>query len=255
MGIFFDTYIIAPFTNLLLLIYGWVGNDFGWAIIVFTILTRLALFPLTNSQVKSTKAMQDMQQSPEWQKIQKKYKGDREKLAQEQMRLYQEMGVNPLGSCLPTLIQLPLIIGLYRAIIGALSVTPLQLFDLSKTISLGNAAELLPLTSNFLWISDLSQPERVSFVIPILTIIVVITSYLQTKLMTPPSSTPGNEQAAAMTSSMTFMMPLMLGFFSYTYSAGLALYFVTSNVATIAQYALLGRLDWRNLIPGMAKKA
>lgn len=247
--------IIEPFTNFLLWTYDLVGNDFGWAIIAFTLLTRLALFPLTNSQVKSTKAMQDMQQSPEWQKIQKKYKDDREKLAQEQMRLYKEMGVNPLGSCLPTLIQLPLIIGLYRAIIGALSVTPLQLFDLSKVGFLHSNPDLVPLTSNFLWISDLSQPESASFIIPILTIIVVITSYLQTKLMTPPSSTPGNEQAAAMSSSMTLMMPLMMGFFSYSYSAGLALYFVTSNIATIAQYALLGRLDWRNLIPGAAKKA
>jgi len=99
-----DTFIVNPMINALLYIYSILGHNFGLAIIVFTILVRLATYPLTAQQLKSSKAMQELQKSKKWQDIQKKYKNDRERLAQEQMKLYQEMGVNPFGACLPTLV-------------------------------------------------------------------------------------------------------------------------------------------------------
>ena len=133
---------ISLMVNILLFIYDFVGNNFGLAIILFTILVRLVTYPLNAQQVKQTKGMQDLQNSKKWQDIQKKYKDDKEKLAQEQMKVYKEMGVNPFGSCLPTLIQFPIIIGLYQAIIRALAVTPLQLLNLSKHIT--NGADLIP---------------------------------------------------------------------------------------------------------------
>ena len=129
-----DTYIVTPMTNLLLWIYTLIGGNFGVAIILFTIVIRLATYPLTAQQMKSTQAMQEMQKSKEWQDIQKKYKNDRERLAQEQMRLYKELGVNPFGSCLPMLIQLPIIFGLYQAIVRALAASPFQLLTLSQSI-------------------------------------------------------------------------------------------------------------------------
>ncbi|MEJ2598744.1 MAG: YidC/Oxa1 family membrane protein insertase [Anaerolineales bacterium] len=242
-------------TNLLLWIYSVIGG-FGMAIIIFTILIRLLTYPLTAQQLKSAQAMQEMQKSKKWADLQKKYKDDKQKLQQEQMKLYQEMGVNPLGSCLPTVIQFPIIIGLYQAIIRALAVTPVQLLDLSSHIyPFVNAARLIPLDNHFLWM-DLSQPERLiipglSFGIPILAIIVVVTTYMQSKLMTP-TAQPG-DQGAQMTQAMNLYMPLLMGYLALTFASGLSLYFVASNLVSIIQYAAMGKTNWRNLIPG--KKA
>ena len=248
-----DTLILNPMINTLLWIYSILFENFGLAIIAFTILVRLITFPLTAQQIKSTQKMQDLQKSKKWQDMQKKFKDDKEKLSQEQMKLYKEEGVSPFGSCLPTLIQFPIIIGLYQAIIRALAVTPIQLLDLSKHIyPFINASALIPLNQEFLWM-NLSMPEKdwgltiAGFGIPILAIIVVITSYLQTKLMTPPTATP--DQGAQMGRAMGLYMPLFMGYLAYTFSSGLALYFVTSNLVGILQYGLMGRLDWRNLMP------
>ena len=246
---------ISLMINILLYIYAFVGQNFGVAIILFTILIRLVLYPLNAQQVKQTKAMQDMQENKKWKAIQKKYKDDREKLAQEQMALYKELGVNPFGSCLPTLIQFPIIIGLYQAIIRALAVSPLQLLNLSKHIT--NGADLIPLNNHFLWM-DLSLPEKdfgltiAGFGVPILAVVVVVTSYLQTKLMTPPSTGGANDQSAQMTRMMGLYMTIFMGWLAYSFSSGLALYFVISNVATILQYAIMGRLDWSNILPKRA---
>ena len=246
---------ISLMVNILLFIYDFVGNNFGLAIILFTILVRLVTYPLNAQQVKQTKSMQDLQSSKKWQDIQKKYKDDKEKLSQEQMKIYKEMGVNPLGSCLPTLIQFPIIIGLYQAIIRALAVTPLQLLNLSKHIT--NGADMIPLNNFFLWM-DLSLPEKdfglsiAGFGLPILAVVVVVTSFMQTKLMTPPSTNP-NDQSAQMSKMMGLYMPLFMGWLAYSFSSGLALYFVISNLTTILQYALMGRLDWQNLLPQRGK--
>ena len=136
--------------------------------------------------------------------MQKKYKDDKEKFAQEQMKLYKEMGVNPFGSCLPTLIQFPIIIGLYQAIIRSLAVTPLQLLNLSKHIT--NGADLIPLNNIFLWM-DLSLPEK-DFGLqspvsesPSWPYRGCGDQLLQTKLMTPPSTNP-NDQSAQMSKMM-----------------------------------------------------
>ena len=146
--------------NTLLWIYSNLWENFGLAIIAFTILVRLITYPLTAQQVRSTQKLQELQKSKKWQDMQKKYKDDREKLAQEQMKLYKEAGVSPFGSCLPTLIQFPIIIGLYQAIIRALAVTPIQLLDLYKHIyPFVNASALIPLNKIFLWM-NLSMPEK-----------------------------------------------------------------------------------------------
>ena len=248
-----DTLILNPMINTMLWIYSMLFENFGLAIIAFTILVRLITYPLTAKQIKSTQKMQELQKTKKWQDMQKKYKDDKEKLSQEQMKLYKEAGVSPFGSCLPTLIQFPVIIGLYQSIIRALAVTPIQLLDLSRHIyPFVNASALIPLNQVFLWM-NLSLPEKdfgltiAGFGVPILAIIVVITSYLQTKLMTPPSATP--DQGAQMGRAMNLYMPLFMGYLAYTFSSGLALYFVTSNLVGILQYGLMGKLDWRNLIP------
>ena len=118
---------ISVFTSVLLWIYDVIGHNFGVAIILFTILIKIVTWPLNAQQMKGAAAMQNLQNDKDWLDIQKKYSKDKEKLAQEQMRVYREKGINPFASCLPTLIQFPIIIALYQSITRALASSPLGL--------------------------------------------------------------------------------------------------------------------------------
>ena len=261
-----DLLIVNPMTNVLLWIYDVIGHNFGLAIILFTILIRVVTWPLNAQQMKGAQAMQEFQNDKEWQDIQKKYAKDREKLAQEQMRIYKEKGINPFSSCLPTLIQFPIIIGLYQSITRALATTPLGLLQLGRSIySFLNVENIIPLNSHFLWM-NLGRPEGlpmpfglvVSFLpygFPTLAIIVAITTYIQSKLTLPAKSSANpNDQSAAMGNMMSIYMPLLLGYFSLTFASGLAIYFITSNMLGIFQYAIGGKANWRNLLPGGNKQ-
>ncbi len=247
-----ETVIVTPFTNALLLIYKIIGGNFGIAIILFTILIRVITHPLMASQIKGSTKMQEMQSSKEWQDIQKKYKDDKEKLAQEQMAYYKRIGYNPLSSCLPSIIQIPLIFGLYQSIMRAMAASPGQLLILTRTVySFFHVGDLLPLNSRFLWM-NLGQPERLYLFgigIPSLAIIVAITTYIQSKVTTP-TSTGANDQGAMMGKMMTLYMPFLLGYFALTFASGLSVYFIIGNLIGIAQYAMLGKVNWRALIPG-----
>lgn len=215
--------------NALLLLYGFLGQNFAVAIAVFTVIIRLITLPLTLPQQKSAKKMQELQ--PKLQALQKKYKDDKEKLAQAQMELYREAGVNPLGGCLPMLIQFPIWIGLYQSIAQTLAAGPLQLLNLSTNIykNIAWLSSLVPVKNTFLWL-DLGKPDPLY----ILPVILVATTWFQQKVMTAPSSDP---QSSSMNQSMQVMFPLMLGFFSLQFPAGLTLYIVISNlVGVIIQY-------------------
>jgi YidC/Oxa1 family membrane protein insertase len=222
---------LSVFINFLLLIYNVLGQQTIVAIAVLTLVVRLSLLPLTLRQQQTSKKMQEMQ--PELQKLQKKYANDREKLAQEQMKLYQEAGMNPLGGCLPLLIQMPLLFALYQSIIRVLAVSPMELLRLSQNIYFPDMASLIPLNSAFLWL-DLGQPDPY-FVLPVL---VVLTSWLSQKILSPPAT---DERTAAMTQQMQIMMPLMFGFISLSYASGLSIYFIISNLVTMLQYLIIQR--------------
>jgi YidC/Oxa1 family membrane protein insertase len=247
-------FFVSLFTNALLFIYSLVGGNFGVAIILFTILIRLATHPLMSSQIKSSTRMQELMNSKEWQNIQKKYAKDKEKLAAEQMKLYQENGISPFSSCLPTLIQFPILIGLYQSIIRSLATSPLQLFQLVRSVlPFLDASKLIPLQSQFLWM-NLGQPEGIKlpflpFAIPTLAIVVALTTYVQSKLTMPPAANPG-DQSAQMGAMMSIYMPLLLGYFALTFASGLSVYFITSNLIGILQYAMLGKINWSNVLPG-----
>ncbi len=259
-----NTFILSPMVNVLIWIYNLVFHNFGLAIVIFTILIRLITYPLTAQQLKSQQKMQELQGSKKWQEIQKKYKDDKEKLAQEQMKIYQEMGINPLGSCLPLIIQFPIMIGLYQAITLAMASAPIQLLSLSRDLySFIPASELIPLNAKFLWM-NLGLPEIsttplviAGFALPIMTIIVVVTTYIQSKVMAPPPTSPG-DQAAQMSRTMNLTMPLLMGFIAYSLASGLALYFIVSNLLGIAQYAIMGKANWSGLFrtrkPAIVKK-
>lgn len=258
-----QTLIVDPMTNILLLIYSVLGN-FGIAIILFTILIRLVTHPLMAKQIKSSQKMQEINQSKEWQEIQKKHKGDKEKLSAEQMKLYQQLGYNPMSGCLPTLIQFPIIIGLYQSITHAMAASSMQLLPLtdsiysflSETFPPMHITSLVPINQYFLGF-NLGQPYwtplfNTGIEIPLLAIFVALTTYVQSKLTVMPSADP---QSSQMNNMMTLYMPIFLGYITLNYASGLAIYFITTNVVGIAQYAMLGKVNWRNVFPFLRPKA
>ena len=249
-----NNFILDPMINALLWIYQLFGagpNAFGFAIIIFTAVIRVITLPLTYKQTKSSMMMAEIQQSKKWKKIQEKYKDNKQKLQEEQMKLYKELGINPLGGCLPLLIQFPVIIGLYQGIIRTMASAPLQLLDLSSHIYSIIPSSLIPLNNQFLGYMNLGQPERLPlpFIpsdipiigegLPVLAILVVITSYLQTKLTTP---TTTDQQGSGMGQMMSLYMPLFIGYLAYSFASGLALYFVASNLLGIIQGVVMRRM-------------
>jgi YidC/Oxa1 family membrane protein insertase len=222
----------SPVLNVLIALTNLLGGSFGLAIISLTIIVRLISWPLTKRQLKSSKAMQDMQ--PKIQELQKKYSKNQQKLQQEMMKLYKEAGVNPLGCLWPMLIQLPIWIALYQAIMRALATTPENLLDLAQRLySWDIVNQAIPLSSNFLWL-DLGQPDPYL----ILAIIVGGTMWVQQKMTQAPAADPRQQSTNRM---LTLMMPLMFGFLTLMFPSGLALYWAVSNIiAIITQYFVTG---------------
>lgn len=245
--------IINPLITLLAIFYDVMGNNTVLAIAVLTVLIRLLTSPLMIKQQRSTKKMQELQ--PKLQQLKEKYKNDREKLAQAQMAMYKEHGVSPFGGCLPLFVQLPVLLALYSTIILALAGTPYQLIDLSGRLLLPGLDHLVPMNNIWLDMDLTIAPTANPTYALALPVMVMITSWLQSKLTlpAPAKSTKKNgepdpaNQAANMTRSMTTIMPLMFGFFSLSFSTGLSVYFIVSNLVGIAQYTLMGRAKWGNL--------
>lgn len=225
-----DYAILQPMINILMWLSHYLFNYFGLTIIVLTLIIRFALLPLTLKQLHATKAMQNLQ--PKLMELQKKYAKDRNKLAQEQMALYKESGVNPAGCAVPMLIQFPIWIALYQAIILSLAVNPEALLNLSKYLyDWAVPLAVLPLNNNFLGM-NLANPN---FVLAILT---GVTMWVQQKMVTPQNQDPRMAQQAQM---MLWMMPIMFTFFSLSFPSGLALYWVVSNIfSIIVQYYVTG---------------
>jgi len=218
-------------------LYAHLGESFVVAIAVFTLLLRLITTPLQVKQILMARHMSELQ--PKLQDIQKKYGGDKQRLALEQQKLYKEAGVNPLGGCLPTLVQLPIWFALYSSIGTLLADTPVELMALGQRAyaSFARLTTIVPLQSRFLWL-NLARPDQSSFPY-LLPILVGGTMWLQQKLMTQPSS---DSQQAQMNQTMQIMMPVMFGFFTLQFSSGLAIYFIISNTIGILMQLLINRL-------------
>ena len=220
--------IQQPLTNVLIVISHYLGNNFGLAIIALTIIINLAMYPMTRNQIRSAKAMQDLQ--PKLSELQKKYSRDKQKLAQEQMKLYKESGVKPAGCAVSMFIQMPVWIALYQAIMLALAVAPEGLLNLSKYLYPWPVVfDALPLNPNFLGI-DLSQMGQYSFANMIIAILVGVTMWIQQKMSTTTSTDPRQAQQAQM---MLWMMPMMFTFFALSFPSGLALYWVVNSIVRI----------------------
>lgn len=231
-----DTLIVNPMINALLFFYDLLGNNFILAIAFFTILIRLITLPLNIRQQRSMIRTQEIQ--PQIQAIQKKYRDNPQKMQEE----FRKIGYNPadtLTGCLPTLLQFPILIGLYQAIVIVLGTTPQALFELVPRVYPAiNLTPLIPVENKFLWL-NLSQPDPF-FVLPI---VVFASMFIQQKLLAPtPSGDQKDNPAAAMTQSMQYTMPLMFGFFSLQFPSGLSIYFILANIIGIFQGLYMRRI-------------
>lgn len=234
-----NTVFFNPMLNGLVVLYGLSFQNLGLTIVVFTVLVRLIILPLTLRQLHSAKKMSQLQ--PKLAALQKRYANDRQALAQEQMRLYKEEGINPLGCAVPTLIQFPIWIGLYQSILLALAVDPNSLIQLSKHLYtwLPQVQELVPLNSKFLWL-DLGQPDPL-YIIPVL---VGGSMWVQQKMATLPG---GDERTQQMNQTMQYTMPLLFAFMTLQFASGLAIYWFVSNaISIVIQYFVTGwgSLTW-----------
>lgn len=227
--------ILNPMVNALLWLYDILGNNFVLALTVFTVIIRLITLPLNIRQQKSMLKTQEMQ--PQIKAIQDKHRDNPQKMQEE----FQKIGYNPaetLSGCLPLVIQMPILIGLYRAIFFLLGSTPQALFELTeRAYNFINLGALLPVDNRFLWL-NLGQPDPF-YVLPIL---VFATMFVQQKLMTPtpppPSNTKKNQKpdpTAQMNQTMQYTMPIMFGFLSLQFSAGLSIYWVLANIIGVFQ--------------------
>ena len=203
--------------------HGTKGN-YGIAIILLTILVRALMFPLGRKQALAAKKMQELQ--PLLKELQEKYKDDKERQAKEQFALYKRHGVNPVAGCLPALIQLPIFVGLWQA--------------LNTSVPLRQAP--------FLWIRDLAAPDML-FHFPVevpflgewfnvLPFVVIGLMLFQTKLFSPPATSPETEAQQKM---MKYMMVFM-GVMFYKVPSGLGLYFITSSLWAIGERLLLPKV-------------
>jgi YidC/Oxa1 family membrane protein insertase len=255
--------IVYPLVRLLMLFNSFIAGlgipySWGWSIILLTLLLKLVTLPLTRKQLQSTKATQDLQ--PRLAELQAKYGKDRQKLSEEQMKLYKEAGVNPMGGCLPLLIQMPILFGLYQA-----------LYILARQPEFANA--------QFFWIPNLALPsqtpvtyEGVNFqgtnwiqgtistqqwalliAYFSLPIVMLVTQILMQKMSQPPKSKSAtgaksqSEMQTQMMGSMMMFMPLMFGYITLVVPSGLTLYWVTSNIIQIVQQGLT--TGWTGLWP------
>ncbi len=245
IGEIWNLIILSPMINVLIVVSGALFNNFGLAILVLTIIVRGVTIPLTLRQLRSTKAMQELQ--PKMTELQKKYGKDKQKLAQEQMRMYKESGVNPAGCLLPMLVQMPIWIALFQSIIRVLAVIPEDFLKLSGHLyaSWPQVFSLVPLNSHFLWL-DLAVPDKYL----LLPILVGGSMWLQQKMVTPKTGDPKQQAQSQM---MLWVMPLMFAFITLQFPSGLALYWVLSNVISIAlQYFITG--GWGGLTAQAATK-
>ena len=205
-------FIARPLLSLLQLSHSFTGN-YGIDIILLTILVKLAFFPLSTKSFKSMNEMKKIQ--PQLEQLREQYKDDREKLNKEMMELYRRNSINPLGGCLPMLVQLPVFIGLYQAFMHSIELRQAPFFG---------------------WIQDLSRPDRLGTVslpfveppgIPVLTILMGGTMLIQ-QAMTPATGDPAQQK-------IMMIMPLIFTVMFINFPAGLVLYWLVNNILSIAQ--------------------
>jgi YidC/Oxa1 family membrane protein insertase len=248
-------------------------HNYGLAIIIFTIIIKICILPLTLKQLKSSSAMQALQ--PQLQEIQKKYKNDKQKLQIETMNFYKENKVNPAGGCLPLLVQMPILISLWQVIVRPLTymlnwspelinskiaeLKPTELIRGYKELSVVIKAAGKILDMNFLGLNLgkipkytgeflFNSPDRMEYWgLLMLPILATVTTFLSTKLMMMGTKhlPQANAQMAGMQNTMMYIAPLMTLIFSFQFPAGLSLYWVTGYVFQIFQQLYINKTIYK----------
>lgn len=232
-----------------------IPGAWGWAIIIFTVAIKIITLPLTLKQLQSTRAQQQLQ--PKLREIQAKYGKDRQKLAEEQMKLYKEAGINPMGGCLPLLVQLPILWGLYQAlyVLAAPGVEQLQnarffwIPDLSFPWVNDPADPTQPFGTR--WIGEAFQSNNWGMIITYfsLPILMLVTQMILQKMSQPAKDTSGQQDPQArMMGQMMFFMPIMFAWITLGLPSGLTLYWTVSNLLSMIQQYFVtgwgGLADW-----------
>jgi YidC/Oxa1 family membrane protein insertase len=254
----FNTILFYPFLNLLLAIYHIFGNNFGWAIIIVAVVTRLAMMPLMKTQIDMTKKMASLQ--PELAKLQKQYANNQEKLSEEQMKLYKKVGYNPLG-CIGTLIPQLVILSALYGVIRAVSNSNFDgIYPFIQTWVFGSAKPAIDTT--FLWwdlrigynavAGETSRFSAKALPYLILALFVGLSQYLATdfsqRLQKHGISTPKRKKNEPMSQqemqekTNTYMMaifPVMTIFLAFSYSSALSIYWMVQSFALVIQYLLM----------------
>ena len=194
----------------------------GLGIIAFTIIVKTLMLPLTVKALRSSKAMQELQ--PKIKELQKKHGNDRQRISQETMALYQQYRVNPMAGCLPMLIQIPIFLGLYHAIMH-LSTSGAGLWD-----------------EGFLWLPSLAHPDPWH----ILPIMAGLFQFVQTQMMRPANQPKSTDPQQAMMNSIMNFMPLTVVFFGWSFASGPVLYWATQSVYSVVQQWFI--TGWGNFI-------
>jgi len=239
IGYVWNLIVLQPLTNVLIALSHYLGNNFGLSIIVLTIVINVITYPLTLRQMRSAKAMQDLQ--PKLAALQKKYKDNSQVLMQEQMKLYKESGINPAGCLTSMFLPMPIWIALYQTIRGVMAITPDSFLGLANQLySWPVVFKAMPLNTDFLWL-NLGTPDY------LLAIMVGLGMFLQQRMTAQPAADPRMAQQAQL---MQVMMPIFFIFISVSVPSGLALYWLVNSVIRIAvQYFFSG---WGGLaaLPG-----
>ena len=230
--------ITQPIINLFLLTYQWLGHQTILAVVAVTVIFRLALTPLTLHQLlsrqKSARKKQALQ--PSKQILQEKYKDNQAKLLEEQIKLYQDLNKSSMAGCLITLLQLPIMFGVYRAVTHALAVTPFALLEMPGQIYrwLPGLSALIPLNSRFLWL-DLALPDPY-FILPLL---VSVTGLVRQKV-TKSSLDNAPEKRSQ---HLTIALSLLSAFIVASLASGLAIYLLLSSLIGMLENSLYKTLS------------
>ncbi|MDP4114177.1 MAG: YidC/Oxa1 family membrane protein insertase [Bacillota bacterium] len=215
-------WVAQPLGMLLSFLYGFF-NNYGITIVAFTVIIRAILFPLYADQIKHSARMADVQ--PKMQALQKKYANDKEMLNIKMMELYKEEKFNPMRGCLPMLIQMPIIFGLFALL-------------RNPTVFIQSNSMLMAVHESFFWIPDLSQPDP--WVLPILAGIATFFSFSQTQMQTQMGD---NNQMGSMMKMMKYFFPITIVWMGRSFPAGLTIYWFIGSVIQIFQTIGLNR--WR----------
>src|SRR3989338_3453197 len=248
----FDVFLTNPILNLLIAIYKVleqlpIPGTLGFAIIILTAIIRLALWPLTTSQLKSTQKMAALK--PHLERIKSEHGHDKVRHQQEVTKLYKEHGVNPVASCLPRLLQIPVFIALYNVLLKIVQFTKADfLASINQKLYSGSLhLDKIPDTS-FLGFNLADKPNQwgqIGVLILLVPIATGLFQLIQSKMMVqapaPKAVQKADQKAgledsmAQMQSQMVLIMPLMIAFFSYGFPLGLSLYWNTFTIIGIAQ--------------------